>query len=381
MGNVLVLILRAVARAPVEFLRHLLLLAYLLCRLIVGVIRFVCAGKWRDPPPPQKCPDDVPPMVKRKPDPCLYSQSFLQAQGVAVTWDNPDIWLTEIDGTPVSSGELVADHDYVVHVRIWNAAFYPAFAVEVRAAYRDLGFSGPWLVMEVRPDGTEQVKLLDIGPWGNSETSFRWHTPGSGGHFCIRMTCSHPDDKNALNNVGQENTNVHRASASQRFNVDALVANVSHKAARIHFRADTYRIGDKSWEMRRITESRGVSLDRSRLETVAADTGRAFSWRRLALGLVGQEPRNVRHALVGRDAVWKSETGSAATLPVSWDARVDGQPLRDGITVGPHEKRLVSIGLTVPAAAQPGDRLTVNINAFDDAERAQGGVTLDIVVI
>jgi hypothetical protein len=59
----------------------------------------------------------LPATIYKRPDPLIYSQAYLMARGLAVTWDNPDIWLTELpapDGTlvPVASNNLVADHVY-----------------------------------------------------------------------------------------------------------------------------------------------------------------------------------------------------------------------------------------------------------------------------
>src|SRR5687768_7419882 len=45
------------------------------------------------------------PDVYIRPDPLIYSQHYLAAQGLAVTWDNPDIQLYDA-GTPVASHEL-----------------------------------------------------------------------------------------------------------------------------------------------------------------------------------------------------------------------------------------------------------------------------------
>jgi hypothetical protein len=50
----------------------------------------------------------VPSTIYKRPDPLIYSQYFFMARGFAVTWDNPDISLTELpapDGTmtPVPS--------------------------------------------------------------------------------------------------------------------------------------------------------------------------------------------------------------------------------------------------------------------------------------
>ena len=72
----------------------------------------------------------LPSTIYKRPDPLIYSQYFLMARGFAVTWDNPDIWLTELpapDGTmvPVPSHALLPGHVYRIHARIYNGSLEP----------------------------------------------------------------------------------------------------------------------------------------------------------------------------------------------------------------------------------------------------------------
>ena len=56
----------------------------------------------------------LPPHTYKRPDPRIYSQAWLMARGLAVTWDNPDISL--LDGAaPVSPHALMPAHPYVIH--------------------------------------------------------------------------------------------------------------------------------------------------------------------------------------------------------------------------------------------------------------------------
>ena len=53
----------------------------------------------------------IPPEVYKRADPLIYSQTYrtyLMEQGLAVTWDNPDIKLYD-NGVPVSSSQLQAE--------------------------------------------------------------------------------------------------------------------------------------------------------------------------------------------------------------------------------------------------------------------------------
>src|SRR4051812_35748146 len=53
-----------------------------------------------------------------RPDPFLYSQRYLKAQGLAVTYNNPDISLSKA-GVPVGSHDLESATTYEVTARIW----------------------------------------------------------------------------------------------------------------------------------------------------------------------------------------------------------------------------------------------------------------------
>ena len=79
----------------------------LLCRLAQGRL---------PPPPPARndCCIQLPPDVYKRADPLIYSQYYLMAQGLAVTWDNPDIYI--FDGVVLVTGPLRRDHEYRVRV-------------------------------------------------------------------------------------------------------------------------------------------------------------------------------------------------------------------------------------------------------------------------
>ena len=70
--------------------------------------------------------------VHRRPDPLIYSQLYLMRQGLAVTWDNPDIRI-EKAGVPVPAHDLQPSTDYTIVARIWNGATdAPALHLPVR---------------------------------------------------------------------------------------------------------------------------------------------------------------------------------------------------------------------------------------------------------
>src|SRR5690349_5848257 len=87
----------------------------------------------------------LPPIIYKRPDPLIYSQFYLMAQGLAVTWDNPDIWITELpagDGSmaPVSPNALQPNHVYRVHALIHNGSTEaPAVGMPVIFSFLSFG--------------------------------------------------------------------------------------------------------------------------------------------------------------------------------------------------------------------------------------------------
>lgn len=172
----------------------------------------------------------------KRPDPLLYSQFFLMKQGLAVTWDNPDIQI--YDGlTPVNSSNLAADHDYEVVVRVWNNSYYaPAANLPVFLTF--LGFGV----------GTASQFIgktyIDLGVKGSLHcpafAKFKWHTPGAGGHYCLQARLDWPDDANPDNNLGQENTNIAQMHSPATFTFTAR--NEWGLTRRFELEADMYQL-------------------------------------------------------------------------------------------------------------------------------------------
>lgn len=151
----------------------------------------------------------LPSTIYKRPDPLIYSQYFLMAQGLAVTWDNPDIWLTELpagDGAMagVPSSSLQPNHVYRVHCRIHNGSSdAPAVDMPVFFSYLSFGIG-----ITSTPFGVKLVTLPVKGASGEPTQAWHdWKTPPAG-HFCLQIGLFWPDDANAFNNLGQENVSV-----------------------------------------------------------------------------------------------------------------------------------------------------------------------------
>ncbi len=199
----------------------LLLLAFALVGAIaVALLAHALFKRWcelRGQPPKgqgtreQSGPPSVhlPSTIYKRPDPLIYSQYFLMAQGLAVSWDNPDIWLTELpagDGSmaPVASNALLPNHVYRVHARIHNGSTEaPAVGLPVIFSFLSFGIG-----ITSTPFGLQLVTLPVKGASGEpTEAWHDWKTPAAG-HFCLQVGLFWPDDLNPANNLGQENVDV-----------------------------------------------------------------------------------------------------------------------------------------------------------------------------
>ena len=146
----------------------------------------------------------VPPTVYKRPDPLIYSQKYLMSQGLAVTWNNPDIQLYS-GRVPVSSSQLLADTEYEIRATIYNGATEaPAVNMPVDFSFLSFGIGTTSTFI--------QRTYIDLpvkgAPGHPAIASALWKTPATPGHYCIQVNLIWSDDANPNNNLGQENTNV-----------------------------------------------------------------------------------------------------------------------------------------------------------------------------
>jgi hypothetical protein len=171
-----------------------------------------------------------------RPDPLIYSQRALIAQGLSVTWDNPDITLLK-SGAPVSSSELETSTTYDVRVRVWNNSFEaPVIHMPVHFSFLDFGVG-----MEAIAIGSTTV---DVGVKGSASqpafVSMPWTTPSTPGHYCLQVLLDPAEDLDVTNNLGQENTDVAQASSPADFSF--TLRNNTKRVRRYRFEVDAYVI-------------------------------------------------------------------------------------------------------------------------------------------
>jgi hypothetical protein len=178
----------------------------------------------------------IPPSVYKRADPLIYSQGYLMEQGLAVTWDNPDIQLFK-GGVPVSSSSLAPDTDYVIDATIYNnSTDAPAVGLPVDFTFMSFGVGAAQHAI-----GMQHVVLPIKGAPGHpAHAKQTWHTPAVPGHYCVTVRLIWPDDANPKNNLGQENTNVVAATSPAVFKFPVRNEDTIPKAVRME--GDAYQI-------------------------------------------------------------------------------------------------------------------------------------------
>ncbi len=257
--TLLVLFPTTVLAALLRLIALVLLVAPVLLVKLLEWLRAVARSPNLYPEKTEEPCDKLPESLVRRPDPCIYSQAYLDAQGLPVTWNNPDIWVARADNPGAiepDSYHLTADTDYVVSVRVHNAGTDLALGVRVRLVYRPWSFNSPD-VTPVQTDalGNEVYRFVDVMPMSSTVTQFLWHTPAlkpeePPAHYCLLVLLYHPMDTNIGNNVGQENTDVYSASPAsvqpgEAFTVAVPLFNRAKGAQGFRFEATAYEVEPK----------------------------------------------------------------------------------------------------------------------------------------
>lgn len=385
---------RAVLAAAVVAVAFLLAAIPLLLAWLWRIIERLRQEGWRpDQEEEQKdCRVPFPEDLMRRPDPCIYSQFYLTAQGIPVTWDNPDIWVAKA-ATPGTvepdSYNLEEDTDYIVFVQVHNAGADLALGVRVRLVYRPWSFNSPDLVpVETDTSGDEAFRTINVAPMGSTVTSFKWRTPkvevGGSAHYCLQAILSHPMDTNTGNNLGQENTQV-LDTAGQSARIVIPLHNPGREARRFTITATTYAIEEKETvELRlkyncgrRPQDAVGRVLDY--VPRMAFDAtpvpGGAFAIPGVAWP--GQKSV-VKAKYVGMENVRDRLLKQDVSLPAGFD--FDIADYDNGITLAAEETRDIEITLTPPPGTPPGTRHSINILARGESGWLAGGATIRLNV-
>lgn len=420
MANLLQILRSLLVKGP---LTVLLLLVQILVLLVFGILAFL-AGlvEWlgeflrrrnlkEEEDEGEDCDRPFPEDVTRRPDPCIYSQQYLASQGVAVTWNNPDIWMAKAS-TPNAiepdSYHLEADTDYIVSVRCHNASTDLALGVMVRLLYRPWSFNSPELLpVSVTAGGQEVVRFANIAGMGSTVVQFLWHTPtpppGESSHFCLQAHVSHPMDINLQNNMGQENTNVHSANPGhvapgEIVDVEVPLFNNGRRRNRFAFRADAYAVdtaaqvqlelrlntGREPWPLSKQLGSLvprwrfadpAASRPRPRTADSSAAHRRASTTHQERRFTFGRPRRQTvtRARYAGHERYKEELLQQDFRLPMGMVFETPG--IGDALDLPAGANQIVPVRLQIPATAQDGTEYSINVRAWEERGRLAGGVT------
>jgi hypothetical protein len=290
----------------------------------------------------------IPPDVYKRPDPLIYSQQYLMSQGLAVTWDNPDIQLYDVAAgfVPVSSHELKAATEYEIRATIYNGSTdAPAIGMPVEFSYLSFG-----IATTSTPIGTRSVDLQVRGAPGHPATAaMRWVTPATPGHYCIQVNLVWADDANPANNLGQENTDVGAAHSPAVFTFP--VGNPGKAAQHLRLVADAYTLPQP--------------IDCDELERwKKREEGR----KRKGDGR-GDGTQDGTHEEWCRE-LWRRHDRNAFSVPPDWTVEITPSTL----DLAPATEQTVTVSVEPPAGFSGSE--AINVNAVDDLDRLVGGVTL-----
>jgi hypothetical protein len=220
-------LLQALKALPAYFLR--------IPAFLRGLWRAILRGFHR--PPRDGCCLQLPPNTYVRPDPMIYDQYYLMSQGLAVTWDNPDIQLQDLLGNPVSGEGLTPNQDYRVVVQCWNNSYVaPAAGLLVKLSFLSFGIG-----ITSTPIGATTTNLgVKASTHCPAYVDFVWRTPATPGHYCLQATLVWPDDANPNNNLGQKNTQVGALHSPAEFVVP--VYNQASVPRQFEIEADMYAL-------------------------------------------------------------------------------------------------------------------------------------------
>jgi hypothetical protein len=276
----------------------------------------------------------VPGHIYKRPDPMIYSQQYLLSQGLAVTWNNPDIHL-ELDGVVADSSDLKPNTRYDVVARIWNNSLDAVVVgMPVDFSFLSFGIGGKKTYI-----GTKSVDLAVKGaPGCPAFARVPWTTPVTPGHYCLIVEFSWADDANPLNNVGQHNTAVKPLNSPHAQFVFPL-RNEARTERQIVLRFDSY------------------SLPK------LADCGSHP---------VVDNPRATQQEVVNRlRQIAAANDVQSFPVPEGWTVAVNPVAL----VLGPEEEGIVTVDITAPDGFS--GQKTFNVAGFAGST-ALGGVTLTV---
>ena len=310
-------------------------------RALTALLAMLARGKLSVSEDSPDCCLRPPEGMRPRPDPSIYSQEWLHLRGIGFTWDNPDFTLYDSFDNVADRMALKPGEVYRVVVRTHNGSLLAAIGTTVALEVLEFGIGG--IVIEKLGSVTVDIPTLGAAP-----AEFKWMTPATGGHNCLRARLHHPDDGNPLNNVGQHNTEVAKPASPTRA-AHLVLRNSAPGDRTLRLELDGYRLPAEP--MRPSSERRGLTRNSSEY-------------------LLALQERNRRSRFPVAEAL-------QARLAIGAAAAVDVAKQEHGFTVDVAAGASVPLTLITEPAPAGGERQVVNLHAFDGAALV-GGVTIHI---
>jgi hypothetical protein len=146
----------------------------------------------------------------KRPDPGIYSQVERYAAGVSTAWDSPDI-------TTNLSGRTTLDENVRVTVRNYSPDA-PALNTQVRLEYSRFGIGFGRSLLGIQPVSLNKAGLAQ------EEQTVDFYLPTAirdkNGNISVFVTVSHPKDRYARNNEGEQAWSASAATAGSTATFD-----------------------------------------------------------------------------------------------------------------------------------------------------------------
>jgi len=321
-----------------------------LIKIIVERIRDACRWQKRygDKRPVDCLP--VPAGIYLRPDPSIYSQSYLMSLGMAVTWENPDVSLTDLAANVIGSHDLLPSTKYIVKATIHNRSNdAPAPGMPVNFSLISFGIGGN-TVQEI---GTTSVNLPVRGAPGEPAlATMTWTTPPVPGHYCILIDAIWPpkDDANPLDNTGTENTVIRGGKPGKALVFTIPVRNTLQGTRKLNVHLNSYVLPERSILPSSNSRNAGGLPEGARRPGVLGSTTESLLQRIIAANAEGRFPA---------PADWIPEL-SHRELTLESEGTVD-----------------LLFTVTVPLTAPVNEEQRFNIAVTDDSKhQLVGGVTI-----
>ncbi len=375
-----------------SFVQLLFLLITLLPFFFLKLWDIICAllkkKNFKEDSDNDLCYSPFPEEVFRRPDPCIYSQSYLQSQGLPVTWNNPDIFMAKKITPAVieaDSYHLESDTDYIVFVKVHNASTDLALGVKLRLLYREWSFNDPvFHPLAIDAHGNEIIKYINVEGMKHRIATFNWRTPkvppGENKHYCLQAQVSHPLDTNPSNNVGQENTRVYGSTTSSSLPLNLLeeeitLFNHSKKNQTFTFYADAYQIIDDHKIALNLTRTEGHErwpLHKrigNFMPTAFPVKGRSYKYR-----MQKNIPRKlIRKRYSGYQSYKTQLLESDFSLPPS--ISISMGDAKNSVRLGPGQTAKIPVSIQLPIESIKKHKKAINIQALTASGKLVGGVT------